>query len=247
MIKVSVYHRTDDKDHPWWINYRLPTGRRIRVPASHRKDLAKLIALETQRELNAGNFDPQIMIVADFFSEFMADLENRSPKTVFGYKRTLRLFEEMFGETRLVDVVPAHIQEFLLKLAPLAAATKARYLRELSAAFNTAVTWGYIPRNPCKGVRRPRTPRNPPRMLEKAELLSLLKLAEGTPLHAMLATAAYAGLRSAELIWLEWKDVDLKRDQIYVRNKPGHPLKNYEARTVPIPERLVNILEALPR
>ena len=61
----------------------------------------------------------------------------------------------------------------------------------------------------------------------------------------MRAAAAYTGLRREELVWLEWKDIDFRRQQIYVRNKPGHPLKDYEARTVPMPDALMSILHQL--
>ena len=187
------------------------------------------------------------MTVRQFLSEFMASVAHRAKKTVAAYRHTSDRFCDRYGTLKLMDIVPAHIMEFVRQRAHIAPATRAKYLRELSVMFNTAVTWGYILKSPCKGVRAPRIPRNPPRVLEKKQVRELLESVRGTPYYALLATAAFAGLRREELVWLDWEDVDVERGQLYVRNKPDHPLKDYEARTVPIPTALVEILEELRR
>ncbi len=246
-IRVSVYRRGDVKDRAWAINYRLPGGKRIRRTVSHRKDLAQVIARQLEVELNRGNLEPEIMTVRQCVSEFMASVAHRAKKTVAAYRHTSARFCDRYGTLKLMDIVPAHIMEFMRQRPHIAPATRAKHLRELSVMFNTAVTWGYILKSPCKGVRAPRVPRNPPRVLEKRQVRELLESVRGTPYYALLATAAFAGLRREELVWLDWDDVDCERRQLYLRNKPEHPLKDYEARTVPIPTPLVEILEGLRR
>lgn len=246
-IKVSVYRRSDIKGRAWAINYRLPGGKRIRRTVSHRRDLAQLIARDIETRLNQGEYDPERLTIKTFADSFLANIEDtRSKKHLWACRRILDAFCEDYGRLRLISVNTGHIEQFLSRFKHQAPATQARQGRELKAFFNTAIRFGYIPYNPCSGVRLPRVPRNPPTILDKAEVRKLLNAAKGTPYHGVLATALYAGLRREELVWLEWEDVDLKKRQIYVKNKDGHPLKDHEARTVPIPDELVEVLQQLP-
>lgn len=56
-----------------------------------------------------------------------------------------------------------------------------------------------------------------------------------------------AGLRKAELENLEWTDVDFKAGTITVSPKPGFDPKDWEQRSVEVPEGLLQILKDLPR
>ena len=64
------------------------------------------------------------------------------------------------------------------------------------------------------------------RFLTEEEIKNLLAVDyEGCPayLKPIIATAIYTGLRKGEILNLKWKDVDLERGQIYVReNKQNH-------------------------
>ena len=59
-------------------------------------------------------------------------------------------------------------------------------------------------------------------------------------------TAIFTGLRASELRGLRWTDVDLKRGEIYVRqradryNKIGRPKTDAGERTIPLPPIVVN-------
>ncbi len=113
--------------------------------------------------------------------------------------------------------------------------------------FNWARKHGYISENPCNGIPEVRTPRGLIRFLESEEVVRLLSAAEGTHLYPLIATAIHTGLRHKELVFLEWEDIEWKRNLIYLRNKPdrGMTLKSYQERTVPLRKQLRDIL--LPR
>lgn len=71
---------------------------------------------------------------------------------------------------------------------------------------------------------------------------------EGGRLHALACVLAYAGLRKMEALHLRAEDVDLRGGFLRVRPN-GRPLKTRSsAATVPMPDRLVEVLRAwLPR
>jgi integrase len=66
----------------------------------------------------------------------------------------------------------------------------------------------------------------------------------------LLLTATFTGLRASELRGLRWADVDLKRAELYIRqradrfNEIGRPKSETSERTVPLPPLLVGTLRA---
>jgi integrase len=65
--------------------------------------------------------------------------------------------------------------------------------------------------------------------------------------RAMIAFAAYTGVRAGELRALTWSDIDLdartaRISKTYYRNRPQHSTKTAHDRSVPIPRHLAQIL-----
>jgi len=163
MIRVSVYHRKDDWKHPWWLSYRLPqpdgTTRRVRQPAAHSKVVAERVARAREIALNAGRGLPEQPTVTAFVDEFLkATALTRAKNTLVGYSLTCNRFKEVFGAQPLLAIGSAQVRAYLQSRAHLAPATRRRELRELSAAFSIAVSWGHLQENPCAGIRAPRVP-----------------------------------------------------------------------------------------
>jgi integrase len=76
------------------------------------------------------------------------------------------------------------------------------------------------------------------------------QLGKNTRYRPLLLTAIFAGLRASELRGLRWKDVDLKRGEISVRQradryrKIGPTKSDAGERTIPLVPMLVNVLRA---
>ena len=70
-----------------------------------------------------------------------------------------------------------------------------------------------------------------------------------SPEKAVFATLLLTGLREQELCYLNWRDVDLKKETIRVtgQDKEGFSPKDYEERVIPIPPDLVALLKTLSR
>jgi integrase len=89
-------------------------------------------------------------------------------------------------------------------------------LRVLYAILNQAVDDELINDNPAAGVRRLRSRPRPVNHYEPEEVRRLL---QATPARwrAVIAIAAYAGLRQGEILALQWHDINWHTGRIHVR------------------------------
>jgi len=135
-------------------------------------------------------------------------------------------------------------------------------LRYVQAACNYAEKSGYLKTSPfhIRGLRtwvRPSPPAGKKHQTreEIGRLLAVLQsdvdtrkgwaLWRARRLQAMVATAAWTGLRRGELLWLAVADVDLFDRRIQVVDRATHRLKTENAgQPVPIPTGLVPILQS---
>jgi integrase len=102
-------------------------------------------------------------------------------------------------------------------------------LATLASILEQAVEYGHIPRNPAKGKRRRLHQPKPQRtFLDRADHIAALLNGAGQrdadartrrgQRRALIATLVFAGLRIGEALALRWRDVDLARGVIRVRD-----------------------------
>ncbi len=82
---------------------------------------------------------------------------------------------------------------------------------------------------------------------ETDKLLDECRQSPNPQLYVFVVTALNTGMRLGELTALEWKEVDFKRGMIRVDNKEDHHTKNYEPRTIPMNDQLIEVLSTHPR
>src|ERR1700752_86711 len=110
--------------------------------------------------------------------------------------------------------------------------------------FDYAVRDGVIRRNPAAGIRLSKVQGNDPRPLTHHELWRLAGQLDTARDRLLVLVAGYCGLRWGELAALRWSDVDLHGRTLrvvraYSEEAPRgelSPVKNHQARTVPVPE-----------
>lgn len=167
-------------------------------------------------------------------------------------------FSEKYSERNLASITTTELEDWLRSL-PVGAVSRNNYRRNLVGFFNHAMQRGWCPANPAVHVGIARENPAPIGILTPEQLSALLTNAgaETLPYWAM---GAFAGLRSAELGRLEWKDVDFESGFIEITAQKSKTasrrlvkiepvlaawLEPYKARTgnvVPIGAR--NLLEA---
>lgn len=76
--------------------------------------------------------------------------------------------------------------------------------------FNYGVKRGYLEKNPVSAIDRMKADDHPPEIFTVDELRQLLESAP-PELLPIFAIGAFAGVRTAEVVRLTWKDIDLRR------------------------------------
>lgn len=123
------------------------------------------------------------------------------------------------GGIRLAKVQPITIQRLYSQLGSASASGRTRELVHvvLRKAFKQAMLWGYMTRNPCDAVARPKPARKAIRYFTAEETNRFLSAARSDRLFALYVLAVSAGLRQGELFGLKWRDVDWNAGAIAVQ------------------------------
>jgi integrase len=168
---------------------------------------------------------------------------HRKPLTVAFYKNYLDTLEKMWSDPLLSKINRKMIDDLVASKRQEGAkpATVNRFLATLKRLFNKAIEWGHAEKNPVVGVKLLREDNSRVRYLDDSERKTLLNACPDW-LKNIVEVAMFTGIRRKELFGLMWKDVDLARGQMAVRET-----KNSEVRYLPISSELVKTLTRIPK
>jgi site-specific recombinase XerD len=135
-------------------------------------------------------------------------------------------------------------ESFILNTYQRAKYNAALQLRHLKAAFNRAIEWGYIEKNPFKGIKL-RIPENNPTFITKEELNTIVDKEKDSLLKNIYLFGFNTGMRISEILNLEWSDLDLTQNIIRVRNKESFTTKSKRERVIPIGKVVLEIINSI--
>lgn len=136
--------------------------------------------------------------------------------TIFRYISAYKKhIEKIYGEKRLKDIRPEHIQKLYNNLK--GTETVAIVSTILSGMFKQAYNNQIINKNPISltTIPKARTEKTERRVLTLYEQELLMKYSSGT-LRKLIEVSLSTGLRTGELRALEWKDIDFENKIIHV-------------------------------
>ncbi|MDD9157773.1 tyrosine recombinase XerC [Aliivibrio sp. S4TY2] len=164
----------------------------------------------------------------DVFYEFLRNEKGLSIYTQRSYKRQLTTIAEQLielGVESWQEVDAGWVRQITSKgmREGLKASSLSTRLSSLRSFFDFLVLRNVLTANPAKGVSAPRKSRPLPKNIDVDEMGQLLEVNEDDPLsirdRAMMELMYGAGLRLAELVGIDVRDIQLRQGELRVIGK----------------------------
>ncbi|HET6811574.1 MAG TPA: site-specific integrase [Acidimicrobiales bacterium] len=191
-----------------------------------------------------GTPQPSSATVAELGKRWLADLERRgkSPNTVHGYRSKWKHIDRYMGDKKVARITTTDVNRLYGRLA--AAGLSPASIRHVHvvgrAAFNEAIRWGWIDRNPVKWAgppeHEPEEIKSPDESLVRRLIGEAANERGGLEMSRLFFVAATTGARRAELCGLRWPDIDWTTGTMTISRSildlPGRPIgeKNTKSR-----------------
>lgn len=157
----------------------------------------------------------------------------------------LKKMEEFFRNKSVPQINREMIEEYIqkqqTKKKKIHAPTVNREVALMKHVFKKAEDWGFVKENPVRGMQMLKVQKKSIRYLSDNEIDEILKKAQGI-WRAIVIMFLETGLRAGELSRLAWKDIDVEKRILAV-----HQTKSYKPRYIEISDRLLKVLESLPK
>lgn len=158
----------------------------------------------------------------------------------------LRVLQDHVGDMTLKAITTKTLDDFHVAILKRGAAvsTLNTYIRRIRAAFNKAIEWEYLKKNPYhkpgRGRVEFREERKLPRFLQGDEFKKLFAAIDDAGFRQMIYFYILTGCRRSEIVRLKWQDV---KDTYIVITKT----KTHNDRVVPISSPLAWVISQMEK
>ncbi len=223
---MKIYMRLFKHRDYWYIEIN---GKR-RSLRTKDKNEAKRLYNQIRREWLAGKLAHLTgecrKTLGEYITEFLAWAEKVQAHSTFRANRlALKKLTHYAGPaTRLDRVSRKHLDQMVAdcKAKGLSVASINNYIRHARAALNKAVEWGYIRSNPLAGVKELPREKRPPEFIPREVITKFLAGIEDIDRRRLITAYLATGRRRAELLALDWQDIDLKSGKYLIRRSKAH-------------------------
>lgn len=198
----------------------------------HSKREAEAAKSKAEVERNAGHPLTSQTTVADWLHRWMNNhVSQLAPKTQQAYKALIDTYIlPEIGEIKLRNLKPYDLDDFYAKLRKRGIQrTTVNVHHLLRTAFKQAVRLQVMATNPTDAVDAPKPPRFEPQLPDIDQVRKVLDICETHPYGEVVRLCIFTGLRESELLNLRWRDIDLGRGALIVREA-----KHNSVGTVPL-------------
>jgi len=247
----ELKRRSRDGNSLWAFRYRIGGrgSRRVqRGGFATEQDAAAALERELER-LRREQRVPRSLRLSELVELYLAQ-HDVQPVTIVKLRYLLGKATAIFGERRIGHLTSQEIAEWRMTLSPGYRFEATQVLRQV---LHRAVVWGMLDVNPAKvGVDNPTPRRKEQRPFESWAEIEAIAAALGPRYGPMIIFAAATGLRPAEWVALERRDVDRQERVVYVRRaftrrEVKLPKTDASFRAVPLQARRSRRSTDLPR
>lgn len=228
-----------------------------------KKDDAEVVLRDRLSQINLGTYVKSSgMTVARYLAKWLDVCRQRqiprslAPATLENYEICVTHFVRDLGTIVVDKLQPGQVQSTYDRW--LEAGKHPRTVEQVHEVLHIALNYGVkkqmLARNVLDFVEPPHPKKRRRTVLTPSQLNQLLQTARATPLYALIATAAYTGLRRGELLGLRWENVDfegreIRVEEIFQRIKRTNIVKDPKSeagiRTVPLLKEALAVLRDL--
>lgn len=153
--------------------------------------------------------------IIDKFIHWAEADRRRSKHTIERYRATLDQLEDPIG----ADV--EQIEAWWQSRYGMSAATRSNELACLRTFYKWAMRFDYRETDPTRRLDYPKVDNNIPRPIPSSDVDRLLGVltADEPELRRAIALGVYAGCRVSEAAALDWLDIDMESNRLYIRGK----------------------------
>lgn len=240
------------KNSPYWyVRFTDPhTGKRIRKSTGTAdKNTAELILKEIEVKIAKGQYGFEELMesirIEAFAREYVETYSrvNKAPSTCRIDALSLKRWFEFSGDIPIssvtIKMIEQYKQERQKTIKPVSLNIE---LRALKAAFQVAVSWGYLKENPFKKVKQLRVKESDiPKYLSQEDISRLFKAVDDTTMRLLFEFYLNTGGRRSEVLSLTWDNIDFKNRTVTFANNT----KFGKRRVVPLNQRAFDIMTHL--
>jgi integrase len=200
-----------------------------------------------------------------FLQSFRAEKKSRLPKVIFSgfvgdflsyaqssfaeqtfliYRSCLGQFLKYVGDIPLYSLTAKHLDDYKgLRLKRVRPVSVNIEVRQIKAAFQTAVRWKLLEQSPFEDVKQCRVPNRAPVFFTKDDFECLVSIVKENWLKEMIVFAVLTGMRRGEILNLTWNKVDLVKKLINIESGRSFRTKFDKQRKVPISDVVYQLLQ----
>jgi integrase len=208
------------QESSFYIVYRASGKQKWEFGGYTKKDAERLL---TQRlsEVNNGSYLSSTGITLNSFTDKWLE-EYASPRikptTLYKYKNAIsRHIRPTLGHIAIAKITANEIRGLMASMIKIRSPkTTNNILTLIKTIFKYARRWGYIRVSPTEDVDKYRVEHEEMDFLRPDEIALLLRHCQ-EPFKTLVLTAVLTGMRKAELLGLQWGDIDWNSNTIFVK------------------------------
>ena len=211
-------------------------------------DTAKKWVRKIEREIDLGliSLKPSKTSFSHLLIRYQQEILPLKKNTQADFFRINVILQHTLSRLYIEDIKSHDVASFRDNLVAKgkAANTVRLYLAIISHLFTVAKTeWGFeIIDNPALRIRRPKLPSPSDRRLSDEEINLICEHTQSLYLANAIKIAVYTGMRLSEIIFLNWKMIDLDNHFIKLSFT-----KNNESRIIPLSEKALLVINTISK
>lgn len=186
---------------------------------------------------------------SDFVSRYKEYLKlHRSQSYLEQCKYAFNALGSEVGDKYLSEITHSDIEAMINRRVVEGKKTSTNsFIGSIKSGFNKAIEWELLEDNPARKIKKLKLPINHPVYITESEFKRLIKLEDEPLARTAYIISFYTGCRISELLNLQWDDLDLKNNNICIRNNDGYTTKSKKQRDVPMHAEVRKVMRNLQR